>query len=108
MDFTYIFSHHLPPTVLITMTSNVVSQYSFAYHRNSSENPEALPLTSSTPKGQQIWGKKQDKLTSKLAEVFNKVDYTTFKHAGNLPVVAWPEIKLNNLFLICKPLVCFY
>lgn len=30
MDFVYIFSDHLPPTILITMTSNVASQYSFA------------------------------------------------------------------------------
>lgn len=92
----YIFSYHLPPTILTTMTSNVVSQYSFAYYMNSSENPEALPPISSTPKGQQIWGRGQDKLTSKLAEVYNKLDYTTFKHTGNLSVVAWPTIKLNK------------
>lgn len=30
MDFVYIFSDHLPLTVLITMTPNVASQYSFA------------------------------------------------------------------------------
>lgn len=30
MDIVYIFSDHLPLTVLITMTPNVASQYSFA------------------------------------------------------------------------------
>lgn len=82
--------------LLITMTSNVVSRYSFPYYMNSSENPEALPLISRTLNGQQIQGRGQDKLTSKLAEVYNKLDYTTFKPAGNLSVVVWPEIKLNK------------
>lgn len=67
-----------------------------AFHMNSSENPETLPLISSTPKGQQIWGRGRDKPTFRLAEVYNKLDRTTFKRTGDLSVVAWPEIKLNK------------
>lgn len=56
MDFVYIFSDHLPLTVLITMTPNVASQYSFAcllhdLFKKKKNKAQPLPLISSTPKG---------------------------------------------------------